>query len=117
MRHVETEGPFLAAGYDHLAGQSGPKNDDAEDEATTTTAIPLRMTPTRMMRPLEKSHVDYSVAVTADLRSGVSVCLTGRKRCPGGGQCRIWRSHTFVRTRLRASSNVSRSGSIEQQLG
>jgi hypothetical protein len=31
VRHVETEGAFLAAGYDHLAGQSGPKNDDAED--------------------------------------------------------------------------------------
>ena len=54
VRYVEAEGPFLAAGHDSLAGQGGPKNDDALSTATTTTASPLRMTPTRMMRAPRK---------------------------------------------------------------
>ena len=43
--------------------------------ATTTTANPLRMTPTRLAVPLEKAGIDYKVTVTGDLTRVVSACL------------------------------------------
>jgi hypothetical protein len=68
VRHAQAERPFLAAFDVHLASQCRPKNDNTEYCGNHN-----RQPPTH--DPISKNHA-YRIAVTAGVKSGVTVCLS-----------------------------------------
>ena len=75
VRHAQAERPFLAACDVYLTSQCRTKNDNTE-HCGNHYRQPSTHDPNSHEAPPRKSHINYLVAVTADLKSEVTVCLT-----------------------------------------